>query len=133
MREESLTASFSRHVVFVDTDALPARESRAGRLVHNEGEAALVYQVTITLHILNRLLSEALQMVDTLEKCGLPQQEIGVIALYRQQIKSLNALLERKPEIEVLTADKSQGRDKECIIMSLTRSNEEGSVSYPLV
>lgn len=43
------------------------------------------------------------------------------------------------PGVEVLTADKSQGRDKECIIMSLTRSNEYGSVrffplrSYPLL
>jgi DNA replication ATP-dependent helicase Dna2 len=31
--------------------------------------------------------------------------------------------------VEVLTADKSQGRDKDCIIISMVRSNELGNVS----
>jgi len=31
--------------------------------------------------------------------------------------------------VEILTADKSQGRDKECILISLVRSNEDGNVS----
>lgn len=39
------TCSYSRHVVFVDTDAIPAREERLGRLVQNSTEAQLVYQV----------------------------------------------------------------------------------------
>ena len=51
-----------------------------------------------------------------------------MITLYRQQIKLLTSKLFDKPQIEVLTADKSQGRDKECIVMSLVRSNETGNV-----
>ena len=31
-------------------------------------------------------------------------------------------------QVEVLTADKSQGRDKECVIVSMVRSNDEGRV-----
>lgn len=42
--------TISRHVVFVDTDAMPAREERLGRLVQNEGEAQLIEQVSCCIH-----------------------------------------------------------------------------------
>lgn len=32
------------------------------------------------------------------------------------------------PRVEILTADKSQGRDKECILISLVRSNDVGNI-----
>lgn len=38
-------------------------------------------------------------------------------------------MLQDMKAIEVLTADKSQGRDKDCIIISMVRSNDLGSVS----
>lgn len=60
---------------------------------------------------------------------GLPADQLGVITPYRQQIKLLSSLLEDFPAIEILTADRSQGRDKECIVMSLTRSNDERKVT----
>jgi DNA replication ATP-dependent helicase Dna2 len=53
-----------------------------------------------------------------------------VITPYRQQIKILSAMLQDMKAIEVLTADKSQGRDKDCIIISMVRSNDSGSVSH---
>lgn len=68
-------------------------------------------------------------MVDSLLRCGVPAESVGVIALYRQQLKLISRKLEHVPKVEVLTADQSQGRDKDCIIMSLTRSNQEGNVS----
>lgn len=52
-----------------------------------------------------------------------------MITPYRQQIKILSAMLQEMKAIEVLTADKSQGRDKDCIIISMVRSNDLGSVS----
>lgn len=58
------------------------------------------------------------------------EDQIGVIALYRQQIKLLQDVLQERKGIEILTADKSQGRDKDCIVMTLTRSNAEKHVSY---
>lgn len=81
----------------------------------------------------------------------MPPSHIGIIALYRQQIKLIASKVIEFDEVEVLTADKSQGesfimwpillyinhvygaatksgRDKEVIIMSLTRSNETGHV-----
>lgn len=61
------------------------------------------------------------------------EEQIGIISLYKQQVKLLSHLLEDKKGIEILTADKSQGRDKDCIIISLVRSNEAGNVSSCLI
>ena len=66
-------------------------------------------------------------MCDALVARGVPESEIGVISLYRQQLKALqHAIGPRYPGIEILTADKSQGRDKACVLVSMVRSNTEG-------
>ncbi|KAH9914176.1 Dna2-domain-containing protein [Epithele typhae] len=105
LMNESTTA------VFVDTDAVPARDSRVGDLIENQTEAKLVYQIT-----------------ECLLGCGVREEQIGVISLYRQQLKQLAHLLRERKGIEILTADRSQGRDKDCVIMSLVRSNDDGLV-----
>ncbi|KAH9949710.1 Dna2-domain-containing protein [Amylocystis lapponica] len=97
--------------VFVDTDAVPARDSPVGDLVENRIEARLVCQVT-----------------ESLLRSGVRQDQIGVLSLYRQQIKLLSYMLQDKKDIEILTADRSQGRDKDCIIISMVRSNADGQV-----
>ncbi|KDR70214.1 hypothetical protein GALMADRAFT_76567, partial [Galerina marginata CBS 339.88] len=104
-------ADESCKAVFVDTDALPAHDSRVGDLVQNTTEAELVRQFT-----------------ETLLQCGVQEAQIGIISLYRQQVKLLQHLLQARAGVEVLTADKSQGRDKDCVIVSLVRSNEEGHI-----
>ncbi|TFK23313.1 Dna2-domain-containing protein [Coprinopsis marcescibilis] len=108
--------------VFVDTDPLGdvAHDSRSGDLVQNVVEAELVAQ-----------------FVETLVRCGVDGSSVGVITLYRQQVKVLaRKLAERGGEedgvglggVEVMTADKSQGRDKDCIVVSLVRSNVENQI-----
>lgn len=97
--------------MFVDTDRVPGRDTRIGDLVQNEVEAELVYQFT-----------------ETLIGCGIKEEQIGIISLYRQQIKLLSHLLVKRNGIEILTADRSQGRDKDCIIISMVRSNDAGQV-----
>ena len=114
--DESINAYFilslSRRAVFVDTDAIPALDSRAGDNVQNTKEAELVRQ-----------------LAETLIRCGVDQSQIGILSLYRQQVKLLQHLLQDRQGVEILTADRSQGRDKDCIIISLVRSNEDGNVS----
>jgi DNA replication ATP-dependent helicase Dna2 len=107
MREE-------RKAVFVDTDALPAPETRAGELVQNPTEAALIGT-----------------LARALVASGVPAPDVAVITPYRQQIKLLQRVLHTTPDlgdIEVLTADKSQGRDKAVVLVSLVRSNDTGSI-----
>jgi hypothetical protein len=61
---------------------------------------------------------------------GIRSENIGVITPYRQQIKLIGSLLDEEyAGVEVMTADKSQGRDKDCIVISMVRSNEVGNVS----
>ena len=69
------------------------------------------------------------QVTELLIRSGIQQDQIGVLSLYRQQIKLLSHLLQARNEVEILTADRSQGRDKECILISMVRSNDEGQVS----
>jgi DNA replication ATP-dependent helicase Dna2 len=68
-----------------------------------------------------------LQVVSALVSCGVPAADIGVIAPYRAQ---LQLLLQRIAHggIDVYTVDRYQGRDKDCIVVSLVRSNPDGMV-----
>ena len=97
----------------MDTDHIPATESQVGDLVQNVTEAVLVQQLT-----------------ECLLRSGIQAEQIGIVTLYRQQIKLLSQVLSKQPDVEILTADRSQGRDKDCIIMSMVRSNDEGTVRF---
>ncbi|KAG1727676.1 Dna2-domain-containing protein [Suillus paluster] len=103
--------SESCKVVFLDTDQLPAHDSRVGDLVQNDVEAQLVYQIT-----------------EAFLRSGIQEDQIGIMSLYRQQIKLLSHLLQDRKDLEILTADRSQGRDKDCIIISMVRSNDHGKI-----
>lgn len=100
--------------LFISTDDVPLLEERTGELVENGGEARLV-----------------LQLCTALVLGGTPAEEIAVLTPYRQQIRRLTHFLhhttvtQQTPDltpIEVLTADKSQGRDKDVVIVSFVRS-----------
>ena len=61
-------------------------------------------------------------------RCGIPATDVGVIAPYRSQLKCLSHSLRSLSDIEVNTVDQYQGRDKECILFSMVRSNERGQL-----
>lgn len=68
-------------------------------------------------------------------QAGCKPSDIGVIAPYRQQLKTISGLLQASAftGVEVNTVDRYQGRDKSLIILSFVRSTaEEGTVSVPL-
>ncbi|KAK9467597.1 hypothetical protein V1512DRAFT_261556 [Lipomyces arxii] len=95
-------------VVFVNTDSVPAHEIRKEGRVQNEVEASLVKQ-----------------FAESLVLSGVPEQSIGIISVYRAQSKLLSHAMKGHPDIELQTVDKFQGRDKECVLISLVRSNDE--------
>ncbi|XP_053281949.1 DNA replication ATP-dependent helicase/nuclease DNA2 [Pleuronectes platessa] len=101
-------------VYFLDCSMVPALESVEQGGVSNHNEAALIH-VLLSLFI----------------KAGCKPSDIGVIAPYRQQLKSISALL-LSPAftgVEVNTVDKYQGRDKGLIVFSFVRSTtEEGNL-----
>lgn len=96
-------------VCLVNTDALlsVSREVADGSRIVNECEVAITTQ-----------------LVESLITVGINPSEIGVITLYRSQLALLKQNMRHHPLIEMHTADKFQGRDKEVIVLSLVRSNE---------
>ncbi|GAA5814691.1 hypothetical protein MFLAVUS_008190 [Mucor flavus] len=62
---------------------------------------------------------------------GLEQEQLGVITPYAAQVFNLrNVINKRWKHIEVNSIDGYQGREKECIIISIVRSNKEGNVGF---
>lgn len=56
----------------------------------------------------------------------MPEEYFSLISPYRPQLKYLT--FEDCPLVEVSTIDKYQGKDRECVIISLVRSNSAGNV-----
>jgi len=97
--------------LFIDTDLIPGGEVRVGEtLLENRIEAEIVTQISAAFIC-----------------AGVPPKEIAIITPYRQQlralVKRLGSVAAGDDKIEVLTADKSQGRDKDVVLISLVRSN----------
>jgi DNA replication ATP-dependent helicase Dna2 len=116
-------------VVFINTDPISTSlEAQSGSRIINTLEARLI------THLTSSLLS-----------LGVNPSEIGIIAFYRSQLALLRTSLssahtQTQPTtpraaqhaasstIELHTADKFQGRDKEVVLVSCVRSNDLGTV-----
>ncbi|KAL5315528.1 hypothetical protein ACEPPN_016396 [Leptodophora sp. 'Broadleaf-Isolate-01'] len=100
-------------VSFINTDPLLplSREEAKGNRIVNPTEAAI-----------------CTQLVESLLTVGVPASSIGIMTHYRSQLSLLKHSMRAHPELEMHTADRFQGRDKDVIILSLVRSNEAGSI-----
>lgn len=99
---------------FVNTDPLLplSRETlESGSRITNPCEASLTTQI-----------------VESLINTGIIATEIGVITLYRSQLALIKQSLRHRSGVEMHTADKFQGRDKEVVVLSLVRSNKDQNV-----
>ncbi len=100
-------------VVFVDIQG-EERLGQKSRSYENEAEASLVAQ----------LVQELLAM-------GAKEEYIGVITPYAAQVKRIKKLLDFEDRvIEVKSVDGFQGREKEIILISFVRSNQEGNIGF---
>ncbi len=99
----------SSRCLFLNTDLLSpsSHDVVTGPRITNPLEA------TLTTHLVHTLLSS-----------GIPARSIGVITFYRSQLALLRQTLGKITDLEMHTADKFQGRDKEVVILSSVRSNE---------
>jgi len=100
-------------VAFINTDPLLplSREEAKGNRIVNRAEASIV-----------------VQLVESLLAVGVKSESVGVMTHYRSQLALLKHGLRGRPAVEMHTADRFQGRDKEVIILSLVRSNEARSI-----
>ncbi|KAK7023360.1 DNA-binding protein SMUBP-2 [Halocaridina rubra] len=69
--------------------------------------------------------------VKNLIAAGVAECDIAVITPYNLQVELICSLLrDDHPKVEVRSVDGFQGREKEAVVMSLVRSNEEGKVGF---
>ncbi|KAI9653542.1 MAG: Tripartite DNA replication factor [Bathelium mastoideum] len=100
-------------VTFANTDPLwpAAQEECKGSRIQNALEARLTTQ-----------------LIEGFISVGVAASDIGVITFYRSQLALLKQSLRQHSEIEMHTADRFQGRDKEVVVLSCVRSNEAANV-----
>ncbi|PLB43323.1 DNA polymerase alpha-associated DNA helicase A [Aspergillus steynii IBT 23096] len=69
--------------------------------------------------------------VDNLVQSGVRPEDIAVITPYNGQLAILSQMLREKyPGLELGSVDGFQGREKEAVVVSLVRSNEEHEVGF---
>lgn len=98
-------------VVFLDYDQIPNMKEESDKdNITNIGECMIIKQI-----------------IDALFLCEINMSKIGIISIYRAQLLLLKRKLQQfeKDGLDILTADQFQGRDKDCIIISLVRNNDE--------
>ena len=72
----------------------------------------------------------AVKKVRALLAAGVSAAHIGVITPYRAQVRLLRDRLADVPGLEIDSVDGFQGREKEAIIVSFVRSNNEGEIGF---
>ena len=101
-------------VVFVDTADREARERTRKRSTSKENpeEARIVAQ-----------------MVENLVNAGLKPEDMAVISPYNDQVDLLDRDIDFE-KLEIKSVDGFQGREKEAVIISLTRSNSQNAIGF---
>ncbi len=72
----------------------------------------------------------AVKKVRALLAAGVAASQIGVITPYRAQVRLLRERLANVDGLEIDSVDGFQGREKEAIVVSLVRSNNEGEIGF---
>ena len=72
----------------------------------------------------------AVSEVRKLLAAGVRPQDIAVISPYGAQVQKIRQLLDDVQELEIDTVDGFQGREKEAVVVSLVRSNDQGELGF---
>jgi regulator of nonsense transcripts 1 len=82
---------------------------------------------------LNRSEASAVgKLVNLFVKCGVDYGEIGIITPYDGQRQYLTQAMEGEVErgLEISSVDSFQGREKEVVVISMVRANNQGTVGF---
>lgn len=100
-------------VCFIDTccESTLFEEISKGDIIENHGEADL-----------------AIKLIKTALAADVPGESMAIISPYRSQVSLISEKMRSESiDVECLTIDKAQGRDKAMVIVSLVRSNPSKS------
>ena len=77
--------------------------------------------------IINKLEANiSISVANDYLQAGIDAEDIGIISPYADQVK----LIQERTPVEVKTVDGFQGREKEIIIISTVRSNDNGNIGF---
>lgn len=116
--------------LFVDTCSMNLLETR------EEDDQSLLPQLSILNYgeadIVVKLVDYFVSILSKSSKVTIPQTAIGCISPYAAQVSLLVGRMEAHVAkgLEISTVDGFQGREKEIIVISFVRSNDEGDVGF---
>jgi ATP-dependent RNA/DNA helicase IGHMBP2 len=106
------------HLIFIDTVGADYYESNfeSDQSIYNEQEAILLFTIFKKFYSFY------------------PDLSYGILSPYKAQVNFLEELFIKKESltetIEINTIDSFQGREKDCIFLSLTRSNDHSEIGF---
>jgi DNA replication ATP-dependent helicase Dna2 len=103
-------------VVFLDTSLLGAIKATRSGNENDESNKSPVNHLEADI---------AMLIVQALHGSGLSYDQVGIIAPYQSQVQHLKKMAVEMPELEINTVDQYQGRDKEAIVYSCTKSEPD--------
>ena len=114
-----------RAVVFLDTDGISPDPLEDGLVPLGASDRDCDCPSNLTNPTEVRLVG---QLVTALVVAGLRPEKLVVISPLRSQLKRLKRDLAHIRRLEINTVDKLQGTDRDCILISMVRSNAEGKI-----
>lgn len=114
-----------RAVVFLDTDGVSPDPLEDGLVPLGASDRDRDCPSNLTNPTEVRLVG---QLVTALVVAGLRPERLAVISPLRSQLKRLKRDLAHIRRLEINTVDKLQGTDRDCIVISMVRSNAEGKI-----
>lgn len=104
--------TYEKPMLFIDTSK-----------VHNNKEKHLKDSKSIVNELEARI---SVDIVEDYLRNGLSEDDIGIISPYADQVK----LIDDMTPVEVKTVDGFQGREKEVIVISTVRSNDNENIGF---
>ncbi len=97
----------------------------------NTGHHHFEEQVAKSFSYRNKKEAEIVKDVaEKLLNCGIEPQQIGIISPYTDQVELIKTWMDNPDRLEIKTVDGFQGREKEVIILSFVRSNEDNRIGF---
>lgn len=136
IRQRSLLDELDSPMEWIDTDEFVAIAERRGRVVTGESTSGQSRVNTLEATIALAALKSYVQRVGR-SRLIEERADFGIISPYRAQVQHLRGLVRRdeylrplRGAITVNTVDAFQGQERDVIVVSLVRSNDEAQIGF---
>ncbi|KAA8498745.1 DNA-binding protein SMUBP-2 [Porphyridium purpureum] len=118
---ESVSGETDSPLIFVDTAGCDLNETEVGESDVESAEFSRVNEGEIRL---------VCTLVRNLEQYKVMPSQISILSPYAGQVQRLREVMGANVKVEISSIDGFQGRENECVILSMVRSNDAGKVGF---